>query len=170
MVVSAFALLACVSCAPQGHDWTRYSGAWFDVTYPSTFKAVPVQKSETRLDGFDSARFVSPSGDIEFYVFSPQWAGHASVLDVDSNCERITSQKILMTDFQLSGGRETNAIKDTWLCIAALDKSYVRFVHCHDHVQNGEWVFGIRCKDMKTYSHYKSDYQKFRASLIQYAD
>lgn len=172
MVIPAFVLLACVSCAaPPSENWKLYSGAWFDVTYPATFRAVPVQKSETSFEGFDSARFVSPSGDVEFYVYSPQWAGHASALDIDPHRERITSQKISTTDYQCGNFRETNAIKDTWLCIVALDKSYVRFVHHHsDHIQNGDLVFGITCKDMSTYSRYRNDYRKFRDSLVQYAD
>src|ERR1051325_6798670 len=91
VIILTFALLASVSCAaPPNSDWKMYSGAWFDISFPPTFKAMPLQRSATHIRGYDSAKFVSPSGDIEFYVYSPPSGGRASALEVDPRHEHIT--------------------------------------------------------------------------------
>ena len=53
-----------------------YQGAWFTISYPDGFTAVPGLPSST-ADGHDSARFRDPSGRVEFYVYSPQAGGTA---------------------------------------------------------------------------------------------
>jgi hypothetical protein len=156
--------------APSG--WKTYSGAWFEISYPQSFTPVPLQKSNTKATGVDSAVFVSPSHEIEFYVFSPQWGGHASALDIDSRHERITSKKISVSDDRGGGGAsKEDAITDTWLGIRALDGSYVRFVHHqrNDVCQTAR-AFGVKCKDMTLYRRHKTDFDRFRKSLIQYGD
>lgn len=169
VVVALFLAVTAVASSKEG--WKKYTGAWFDVSYPATFKVAPDQKSKTNSSGYDSVRFVSPTGDAEFYVFSPQWSGHASALDVDPKRERVTSQKSTASDYKIRGSIEKNAITDTWLGIEALDGSYVRFVHDHrNEALHTDRVFGIKCKDMVTYNRYKPDYQRFRESLVQYGD
>src|SRR6266568_9420249 len=140
--------------------WKTYSGAWFDIFYPKSFTPVPLQKSRTSVTGVDSIAFVSPSRDVEFYIFSPQWSRHASTLYIDSQHERITSKKISVSDYHGGGGaHQRGAITDTWLGISALDRSYIRFVHHQrNNVYHTTLAFGLKCKDMKTYSRYKTDY------------
>lgn len=174
-IVGIVALLICTptfTLATPPAGWKLYSGAWFDISYPRAFTPVPVQKSRTSVEGADSVAFVSPSHDVEFYVFSPQWAGRASALDIDPARERLTSKKVTVSDYRHGGTiLEKGAMTDTWLGISALDGSYVRFVH---HQVNSfvhtTLVFGIKCRDMKTYNRYKADYVRFRKSLVQYAD
>lgn len=165
-------LVSVTAVAAPKKGWKKYTGAWFDVSYPENFKVVPDQKSRTSGDGFDSVRFVSPDGNVEFYVFSPQWGGHASALDINPKRERLTSNKSVVSDRRTGGGSlQKYAITDTWLGIEALDGSYVRFVHeHHDEIQTTRSAFGIKCKDMATYDRYKPDYQRFRESLVQYTD
>ena len=152
--------------------WKRYSGAWFDIFYPQAFTARPIQASSATGEGVDSAAFLSPSREVEFYVFSPQWNGHASALDVEPGRERLTSKKVTYSDYKTGSGQaEKDAVEDTWLGITALDDSYVRFVHQRSNrLLNTTQVFGIRCKDMATYHRYQADYDRFRKSLVQYAD
>jgi hypothetical protein len=175
---SVVAILATAICAgalaapkpPPG--WKLYSGAWFDIFYPRSFTSVLIQKSKTSAEGADSVAFVSPSRDVEFYVFSPQWAGRASALDIDPSRERVTSKKVTFSDYHGGGSAfQKNAIEDTWLGITARDGSYIRFVHHQYHdVFQTTLAFGIKCKDMATYRRYKGDYDRFRKSLVQYAD
>ena len=173
--VAAFLLLALCAAAsakakpPAG--WKRYSGAWFDVFYPPAFTPIPAQKS-TSGEGVDSVSFLAPAREVEFYVFSPQWNGHASVLDIDARRERLTSKEVTRSDYKTGDGQvEKDVVEDTWLGISALDGSYVRFVHEHSNrLLNTTRVFGIKCKDMAAYGRYKADYDSFRQSLVQYAD
>lgn len=66
---------------------------------------------------------------------------------------------------------EKGVITDTWLGISAIDGSYVRFVHeQRNDFTHTALAFGIKCKDMKTYARYKTDYNRFRKSLVQYGD
>ena len=69
-------------------NWSTYKGAWFEIKYPPGFKVKPGQKSATRVDGYDSAYFVSPDHNVVFYVFSPQWQGKAREADVEINPDR----------------------------------------------------------------------------------
>jgi len=155
---------------PSG--WKTYSGAWFNISYPQSFTPVPLQKSSTKATGVDSAIFVSPSHEIEFYIFSPQWGGHASALDIDSLNERITSKKVSVSDYHDGGGAsKRDAITDTWIGISALDGSYVRFVHHQrNEVCATDLAYGVKCKDMTIYRQHKTDFDRFRKSLIQYGD
>ena len=53
----------------------EYVGAWFKVWYPDSFEVIPSMASTTAGKGVDSAFFRSPDGQVEFYIFSPQWSG-----------------------------------------------------------------------------------------------
>lgn len=56
-----------------------YRGAWFEVKYPSDFTAQGSMGSGSAEDDqFDSAFFTSPDGEVEFYIFSPQWGGEST--------------------------------------------------------------------------------------------
>lgn len=166
-LLCAFATANATPTASRG--WKTYSGAWFVIFYPESFTPVPIQKSR---GGVDSVAFLAPSRHVEFYVFSPQWSGHASALDVDTHRERITSKKVVLSDYRGDGSiREKDAVTDTWLGIDALDGSYVRFVHeQRNEVLHTALAFGIKCTDMKIYQRYKTNYNRFRKSLVQYAD
>jgi hypothetical protein len=153
---------------PKG--WKTYTEEWFNASYPEAFSLVPVQKSRSG-DGFDSVSFVAPSKDIEFYVYTPQSGGEASVLEIDAAKERVTSRKMVVSDYRGGGGAFIkDAVEDTWLGISANDGSYVRFVHQRNNVEglHKTIVFAVKCKDMAAYARYKKDYDSFRKSLVQY--
>ena len=58
-----------------------YNGAWFDVRMPEGFTEQPSLLS-TSSDGYDSVWLRSPDGDLDLYIYWPQWAGEPSdVLD-----------------------------------------------------------------------------------------
>ena len=50
-----------------------YETSWFSAAYPTSFFVKGSLPSTTDEEGFDSALFTSPDGEVEFYVFSPQW-------------------------------------------------------------------------------------------------
>ena len=167
------ALCTTASAKPKPlAGWKRYSETWCDIFYPQAFTPRPIQASRTSSEGVDSAAFLSPAREVEFYVFSPQWSGHASALDVDPGRERLTSKEITHSDYRTGDGQaEKDAIEDTWLGITALDGSYVRFVHQHSNrLLNTAQAFGIQCKDMVAYRRCQADYDRFRKSLMRYAD
>jgi hypothetical protein len=72
--------------------WPIFKGAWFDVRYPAGWKAQRGQKSATSDESTDSARFTSPDGRAEFYVFSPQWNGTPDVYDFKR--ETVVARKV----------------------------------------------------------------------------
>jgi hypothetical protein len=62
--------------------WLTYRGAWFEVKYPSTFRVRPSLRSSSSTRGYDSVFFTAPDDNVEFYVFSPQWNGTASDIEL----------------------------------------------------------------------------------------
>jgi hypothetical protein len=137
-----------------------YKGAWFDIKYPSSFTVKPSLKSSTSDKGYESAFFESPDRLVEFYVFSPQWSGNATDIDV-KNSEKITATKTETTGHFI--------IK--WWTIAAKNGSYTRsYQEKTDTQANTNWVIGIKYKNQGAFSKYKKQYLSFKASLVQYAD
>ena len=112
IVFAAYLLLSTTLCFSQTKT---FKGAWFEVDYPSNFKVQPSMKSATSENGVESAFFTSPDKSVQFYVFSPQWAGQPSDISLRSN-EKISSSKTSNT-----GGKITK-----WWTIKAKDGSYTR--------------------------------------------
>lgn len=136
-----------------------YKGAWFDIKYPSAFKAKGSQKSSS-ADGYESATFQSPDKLVEFYVFSPQWSGYPSDIDLKPG------EKLLSSKSDTSGSVITR-----WWTISANDKSYTRsYQEQKNEDMNVNWVIGIKYKDQQAYNKYRTRYAAFKASLVQYAD
>lgn len=150
--------------------FTKYSGMWFDIQYPSLFTARPGRAYCIPEAGCDSAYFSSPDGAIEFYVFSPQWGGDPMVdLAVNPVTERQVDEKTAVDSSDAVFGPRTTR----WVTIAAKDGSYTRsYVDIVD--ENGgspvRHAFGIRYKDQATYNEWRDSYLKFKASLVQYSD
>lgn len=151
-----------------------YRGAWFDIKYPKNFTASPTTPTFVSDNGntrvkTDEAKFVSPDGNIEFFVFSPLWGGNPIEYLNIKNTEELVSEKTTTT---------TNANSDkkitTWVTIKAKDGSYYRsFVSITDGVGSGSQVhhvLGLQYKNEAAYEKYKNDYLKFKASLMQYSD
>lgn len=146
---------------PSGKEWKKYEGAWFDVLYPADFKAEPSLKSTTNVNGHDSVFFVSPTNEVAFYVFSPQWSGEPS--DIMLNKE---TEKQLSCDVSKKDGKSVSQCS-----IEANDGSYFRnYEDVQDPETRTRRVFGIKFKDQKTLDQYKEMYKHFQDSLAQYAD
>lgn len=60
-----------------------FTEAWFEVKYPSDFTAQGLMVSASGEENqFDGAFFTSPDGEVEFYIFSPQWGGGGEPTDI----------------------------------------------------------------------------------------
>lgn len=144
-----------------GKEWKKFQGAWFEILHPADFRAEPSLKGSTSATGNDSAFFVSPSNEVAFYVFSPQWNGEPSDI-------------LLKQDTEVQGTFEETQ-KDGAIVrrctIAAKDGSYTRsYEDVEDPRINTRHVFGIRYKDQKTLDQYKDQYKRFQESLAQFGD
>ena len=136
-----------------------FSGAWFDINYPSKFLAKGSLKSSTS-DGFESAVFKSPDNLVEFYIFSPQWNGEAIDILLKSK------EKLSSTKSQINGNVETK-----WWTITSADGSYSRsYQQKYNESQNTKWIIGIKYKNSSALEKYKKQYALFKSSLKQYAD
>ena len=147
-------------------NWNTYKGAWFEIKYPPGFKVKPGQKSATRVDGYDSAFFVSPDNNVVFYVFSPQWQGKAREADVEINPNR----EVLIEQNVAKEKDPAGMVKTIrTLMVKAKDNSYVRAIK-DETTDTTRLVFGIKYKSKEFYNKYYNDYLSFKKSLSQFAD
>jgi hypothetical protein len=138
-----------------------FEGAWFSVRYPDSFIAQGSQKS-LASDGYDSAWFRSPNGEVEFYIFSPQVGGKAEDL------ARVTAGE---TQVAASEAKSANRIV-RWRTYQARDKSHTRSVE-ETWTPDGLYitrVVAIRYKNAAALAKYKADYAAFKASHEAFAD
>lgn len=138
-----------------------FNGGFFEIKYPPAFSAKGSLISQTAGDGsFDSAVFTSPDGEVEFYVYSPQWSGEPTDIALKNN-EKEVSRKVK------KGEKQTL----TFWTIADKKGNYTRsYQETRNEIENTLWVIGIQYKNMKAYNKYKKQYLAFKASLVQYAD
>lgn len=137
-----------------------YEGAWFTITAPAGFTARPSLASET-ADGYDSVFFDAPDGRVAFYVCSPQWGRQATDVDLDPTTEN------LLAESQVERGADEVERRE----IAALDGSYRRLVEIVFSPASGaQWTFGFRWADATAREEHLEAYERFKASLEQYAD
>lgn len=148
------------SVSAEPLTYKKYSGAWFDIDYPSSFKAENSQKSETNVNGYDSATFSSPDGKVQFYIFSPQWSGVPEDIVLKSS--------EIQTD---SSSKVENGLEVKRWTIAAKDGSYFRSYESTSETKlNINKVFGIKYASEKELDKYKEEYLHFKKSLEQFAD
>ena len=140
--------------------YKTFKGAWFEIEYPSDFKAKNSLKSSTNSEGFDSAIFTSPDGKVQFYIFSPQWSGKATDIKVKKG-ESIT---------ETSQQKENRIFVKRWT-VAANDGSYFRsYEETSETLGNINKVFGIKYTSKSDLEQYREQYLHFKNSLVQYAD
>ena len=145
---------------PRSNAWRTYKGAWFEIKYPSTFKARPSLKSISFDGQFDSAMFTASDG-AEFYVFAPQWNGTPSDIELDARTEEYVSQR----------AETKGTITVRRVTIRAKDGSYTRaFEDTENSDLNIRRVFGFKYRDKTVYNRYRNQYLKFKRSLQQFAD
>lgn len=156
-----YTLVAMMLCVHLSAQTKTFRGAWFEITYPRSFTARGSLPSYTTAgEGFDSAFFVSPDKEVEFYIFSPQWDGEATDIALKPN-EKEASRQV----------KETKTETITYLTISAKDGSYVRsYQETFRKLGNTRWVVGIKYRNQKAYNRYKKDYLSFKVSLVQFTD
>ena len=143
------------------NDFSTYQGAWFNIQYPSNFTVRPSLQSRSNAD-YDSAFFASPDGKVKFYIFSPQWNG-------DPSSDIAIIPEIEQYEAQQHEIKQAETIRR--ITIRAKNGSYTRsYVDIENHQTNTRVVFGITYQNQTSYDRYKSDYLKFKQSLIQYSD
>lgn len=145
---------------PEVIEYAKYKGAWFEIQYPKDFTVKNSQKSSTRVDGFDSALFLSPDGKVQFYVFSPQWSGEPKDIVLK------TSETQTPPTTQIENGLEVKR----WT-IQAKDGSYSRSYESSAETDSKiNKVFGIHYSTEKDLAEYRTQYLHFKNSLEQFAD
>lgn len=156
-----YAVLAMLFCVHLSAQTKTFKGAWFEITYPQDFTArgsLPSSTSEG--ERFDSAFFVAPDGDVEFYIFAPQWDGEATDIALRPN-EKEASRQV----------KDTKTQTVTYFTISAKDGSYVRsYQETFRKLENSRWIVGIKYRNQKAYNRYKKAYLAFKASLVQFTD
>lgn len=166
MIILLFALALFtfpVTHAPvdQSGGWRTYRGAWFEVKYPANFSIRPSQRSSSSTSGYDSVFFTAPDGSVEFYVFSPQWNGQPSDIQINSQSETVVSQETVQ--------RSGKIIRR--MTIKARDGSYLRsYEDTEDTITNTRKVFAIKYANTAAYNRYRQSYLIFKNSLTQFAD
>ena len=149
-----------VSATEKTVSYSTFKGAWFDIEYPSTFKAENSLKSYTNSEGFDSAVFTSPDGKVQFYVFSPQWSGEPTDIKV------VEGERIKETSEEKKNG----LFVKRWT-VEANDGSYRRsYEETSENVSHTNKVFGVKYATEADLEKYREEYLHFKNSLIQYAD
>lgn len=155
-----FAVMATMLFLQMSAQTKTYRGAWFEVKYPKNFVAKGSIPSATSGKGFDSAFFTSPDGQVEFYIYSPQWNGKPTDIALKSNEKKGKEQVV----------KNKNQVITYWT-ITAKNGSYTRsYQETRDELQNTSWVVGIKYKNQKAYNRYKKQYIAFKSSLEQFAD
>jgi hypothetical protein len=157
--IMLFAVVVFITATLFGQTKT-FTGAWFEIKYPSTFTPRPSLRSATSQQGYESAFFKSPDGLVEFYIYAPQWSGNPTDIAL-KNTEKTTG-----TTSKTSG-----SVTIAWWTITAKNGSYTRtYQETTDNVSNTNWVVGIKYKNQSAYNKYKQQYVAFKASLSQFAD
>lgn len=150
-----------------------YRGLWFDIKYPENFTATPnspsflAENQDVRIKT-NEARFLSPDGTVEFFVFSPLWGGDPF------DYLKVKDREVLVSEETASSTENSNIKIVYWATIKAKDNSYYRsFVSTKISLDGSgqiHYVLGIKYKDTKMYETYKNAYNEFKDSLQQYAD
>lgn len=145
---------------------TTFKGNWFDIIYPSTFSSSPstpiIEVDDYEFVETDEAYFLSADGEVEFFVYSPQWGGNPLIyLDMADN-EEIDSEKTTVDEINPN-------IIVKWVTFKDKNGKYLRS-YFSKQTESTHLVFGIKYANQTVYDLYKTDYAAFKKSLIQYAD
>jgi hypothetical protein len=157
-----FSLALSISAlAWAASDWPVFEGAWFTVAYPPSFTPRPSLPSPSRGEGYDSVRFVGPDGAVAFYVFAPQWGGDPVDIRPLEGKERLAEES----------RTEKGLVVVRWYRYERLDKAWFRsYQDKTDSLSNTRVVIGMEYRGREEYSMWRGDYERFKQSLVQYAD
>lgn len=157
-----------------------YKGYWFDIEYPETFTARPLEPINyhegVRMILTDQAYFTSPDGEVEFYVYSPLWAGYPEYLDMLST-EELVSEEVVERDTTPPNAELKKKNRVTFKTYKEKKGLYFRSIALYENnIYEGEdlpettHLFGVRYSSQESYSEYKQIYIDFKQSLNQYSD
>lgn len=144
----------------------KYTGAYFEISYPSHFIVGPAMST-------NEAKFISPDQQVEFFVYSPLWSGKPeNYLNVAQN------EKLISENSQKTVKKSTyqDHIQIKWATISAKSGAYTRsYMHqraCHsaEFTDCLSLVFGIKYKNKQAYNLHRNDYIAFKKSLTQFSD
>jgi hypothetical protein len=158
------ALAATIKVPNRG--WKTYRGAWFTIKYPIGFTTKVREAGASQKGGQpDGVSFLSPDGQVEFYIYSPQWAGDPAWIKLGSG-ETERSRKVV------TSGKDITTHKTfTYVTILGPGRHYERsYVDIRQPDQKTRWVFGYKYRSTEAYKAYLPHYLKFKASLQQFAD
>ena len=145
-----------------------FSGAWFQVSYPENFTASPTSPTDIFGDyefvETDEARFTSPDGTVEFFVFSPQWGGDP----IDYLVKKPNETTVDQTEDK-ANSNDPFAVSHHWVTYEDKEGKYTRSYHSL-MTESTHHVFGVKYTNRKMYERYKADYLAFKTSLQQFAD
>lgn len=145
-----------------------FSGTWFQIDYPENFVPSPTFPTGTYGDyhfvSTDEARFTSPDSTVEFFIFSPQWAGDP----VDYLIEQ-PNEKMVSSTEEKSDSDDPFAASHYWVTYEDKDGKYTRSYHSLK-TESTHHVFGVKYTNRKMYEKYKAAYLTFKKSLRQFAD
>lgn len=145
----------------------KFNGSWFSVEFPKDFSASPLSP-EKHIDNYsfvetDEARFTSPDGTVEFFIYSPQWSGNPKDYLIQQSNEKIVD------DMEESTSDIPQSMAHRWVTFEDKDGKYTR-AYNSIRTESTHHVFGVKYTDRKSYERYKAKYMAFKKSLQQYAD
>ena len=157
-----------------GNGTLLFRGDYFDIAYPENFTPWKFsQKDNTDYFMTDEAYFESPEGDVEFYVYSPQWSGEPrEYLKVPESEILLSTRSETVREAEREGQYGDKIVK--WMTVKSRDGSYLRSIlSIREQVGTGSelhHVFGIKYKNESSLARYREEYLAFKSSLRQYSD
>ncbi|MDG1332981.1 MAG: hypothetical protein P8P74_11675 [Crocinitomicaceae bacterium] len=148
---------------------STYSATWFQVDYPENFTASPSGPMQIYGDDYEfveteEAKFTSPDGTVEFFVFSPQWGGDPIDYLIEQPNEKTVDQSE-----DKANSDDPFAASHHWVTYEDKEGKYTRSYHSI-MTENTHHVFGVKYTTRKMYERYKAAYLAFKKSLQQFAD
>jgi hypothetical protein len=142
-----------------GNGVAKFKGASFEILFPYRFTVKPSLKSAA-LSGYESAFFISPESDIEFYIFSAQFERRPKDIEFNQDKERVISD--------ITQKNKSQTLR--YYTYESRDKSYIRsYQETLGSDGSVLWVIGLKYKNTQTYNRYKPEYLDFKKSFQQVA-
>ena len=149
----------CALKAALPAGWKLYEGNFFSIGVPPGFEVFP-EGDPGGAGKYDEVGLWNEALQVKFSVYSPQWNGEASMMQV-LRYETLKSRE----------EKTTGGVKEIQLQMADEEHGYIRFVVSRTKLnENTNTTFGVRMPNMKVYEQVKPTYVKWKASLEQFAD
>ena len=150
-------LAALRAAVPEG--WKVYKGNFFSIGVPPGFEVFP-EGDPGGAGKYDEVGLWNEALQVKFSVYSPQWNGEASMMQV-LRYETLKSRE----------EKTTGGVKEIQLQMADEEHGYIRFVVSRTKLnENTNTTFGIQIPNMKVYEKVKPTYVKWKTTLEQFAD